>query len=68
MTVKTLIDIGGNVWVDAAAIVVVQPRTADGDPLKKIPGCAVFVTGDNEPVYGEDSVNDVIDTIRRAGQ
>lgn len=65
---KALINIGGNVWVDIMSITVVQPRILDGDPLKKVPGCVVFLTGDNEPVYGEDDPTDVIATINAANR
>lgn len=57
---KAMVDIGGDVWVDGESVLVVQPRTVDGDGVRRLPGCTVFLRGEVDPVYGEDEPEAVV--------
>jgi hypothetical protein len=62
---KAMVNIGGDVWVDVASVLVVQPRTENGG-LYRIPGCTVFLAGSDDPVYGTDAVPEVIQNLAKA--
>lgn len=62
---KAMIDIGENVWVDVASILIVQPRTAGDDGVRRLPGCTVYLArpGGIEAVDGTDSPLDIVKRI-----
>lgn len=64
---KAMVDIGGDVWVDVESVLIVQPRTVDGDGVRKLPGCVVILRGDAEPVYGAAQPAEVVQRLARAG-
>jgi hypothetical protein len=59
---KLMIDIGGNVWVDLAAILIVEQRTVNNDRITKEPGSTVTLArpGGVETVDGSDGPLDII--------
>jgi hypothetical protein len=63
---KAMVDIGSEVWVDVASVLVVQPRFQNDDGVHKLPGCAVYLTGTEDPFYGSDPVRDVINRLASA--
>jgi hypothetical protein len=41
---KLMIEVGGNVWIDVASILIVEPRTVDNDRVHRIPGSTAYLT------------------------